>query len=356
MAEITLRNLSVWFGRCAAVDNVSLTVNKGELVVYLGPSGCGKTTTLRCVAGLEQATSGDILFDGRRVNGLSPSRRNIAMVFQLVSLYPHLNARENILFPLRARGMSAREIAKRLDWVTGVFDLGAELRHYPRALPPGARQKVALARALIRRPEALLLDEPLSAIDEQFREDMRWELGRLQRRLGVTTIYVTHDQREAMSLADRIVLMNGGRIVQTAPPNTIWRDPDDIFAARFIGSPSMNLIPALPVERGLRLEGSEVVLDESRGVPDWVLAHTGRLLVGIRPAHVDLAETDGLPFQIEHDYSLGRERYFSFQVGDLVCQGADPGGASGRAVRFRPEGLLFFDADSGRRLREGVRP
>lgn len=356
MAEITLRNLSVWFGRCAAVDNVSLTVNKGELVVYLGPSGCGKTTTLRCVAGLERATSGDILFDGRRVNGLSPSRRNIAMVFQFVSLYPHLNARENILFPLRARGMSAREIARRLDWVTGVFDLGAELRHYPRALPPGARQKVALARALIRRPEALLLDEPLSAIDEQFREDMRWELGRLQRRLGVTTIYVTHDQREAMSLADRIVLMNGGRIVQTAPPNTIWRDPDDIFAARFIGSPSMNLIPALPVERGLRLEGSEVVLDASRGVPDWVLAQTGRLLVGIRPAHVDLAETDGLPFQIEHDYSLGRERYFSFRVGDLVCQGADPGGASGGAVRLRPEGLLFFDADSGRRLREGVRP
>ena len=217
MAEITLCNLSVRFAQCAAVDDVSLTIKQGEFVVYLGPSGCGKTTTLRCVAGLEQASSGDILFDGRRVNGLSPSRRNIAMVFQFVSLYPHLNVRENILFPLRARGMPAREIAARLAWVTGVFDLGAELRHYTRNLPPGTRQKVALARAIIRRPEALLLDEPLSAIDEQFREDMRWELGRLQRQIGVTTIYVTHDQREAMSLADRIVLMNDGRIVQTAP-------------------------------------------------------------------------------------------------------------------------------------------
>lgn len=356
MAEITLCNLSVRFDQCAAVDDVSLTIKQGEFVVYLGPSGCGKTTTLRCVAGLEQVSSGDILFDGRRVNGLSPSRRNIAMVFQFVSLYPHLNVRENILFPLRARGMPAREIAKRLAWVTEVFDLGAELRRYTRALPPGARQKVALARAIIRRPEALLLDEPLSAIDEQFREDMRWELGRLQRQIGVTTIYVTHDQREAMSLADRIVLMNDGRIVQTAPPNVIWRDPDDIFAARFIGSPSMNLIPALPVERGLRLAGSEVVLDELRGAPAWVSAQARPLLVGIRPAHVDLVETDGLPFQIEHNYSVGRERYFSFRIGDLVCQGADPGGASGRAIRFRPEGLLFFDADSGRRLRRGARP
>ena len=356
MAEITLRNLSVRFGQCAAVDDVSLTIKQGEFVVYLGPSGCGKTTTLRCVAGLEQASSGDILFDGHRVNGLSPSRRNIAMVFQFVSLYPHLNVRENILFPLRARGMPAREIAERLAWVTEVFDLGAALRRYTRALPPGARQKVALARAIIRRPEALLLDEPLSAIDEQFREDMRWELGRLQRQIGVTTIYVTHDQREAMSLADRIVLMNDGRIVQTAPPNAIWRDPDDIFAARFIGSPSMNLIPALPVESGLRLAGSQVVLDELRGVPDWVSAQGRPLLVGIRPAHVDLVETDGLPFQIEHNYSVGRERYFSFRIGDLVCQGADPGGASGGAIRFRPEGLLFFDAGSGRRLRAGVRP
>ena len=356
MAAVSLQNLSVWFDQCAAVDDVSLTVKKGEFVVYLGPSGCGKTTTLRCIAGLQQASSGNILFNGRRVNGLSPSQRNIAMVFQFVSLYPHLNVRENIIFPLRARGMSAPAIRERLDWVTGVFGLEAELKRYTGALPPGVRQKVALARAVIRKPEVLLLDEPLSAIDEQFREDMRWELGRLQRQIGVTTIYVTHDQREAMSLADRIVLMDKGRIVQIAPPNALWRDPDDIFAAQFIGSPSMNLIPALPVEQGLRLKGSGVVLGERQGVPDWVRAERRPLLLGVRPAHVDLVETDGLPLRIEHNYSIGRERYFSFRIGDLVCRGADPDGASGRTIRFRPEGLLFFDAGSGQRLRAGARP
>ncbi len=169
MAEIVLKDLSIEFGGFKAVDKVNLTVKNGEFVVYLGPSGCGKTTTLRCIAGLVQATSGDVLFDGKRVNDLTASERNIAMVFQFVSLYPHLNIRENIIFPLKARGIPRAEIARKLDWVTGIFNLGDELKRYPSALPPGARQKVALARAVIRNPAVLLLDEPLSAIDEQFR-------------------------------------------------------------------------------------------------------------------------------------------------------------------------------------------
>ena len=164
MARVELRNLSIQFGSFRAVDGVDVSIDDGEFVVYLGPSGCGKTTTLRAVAGLVKATSGDILIDGKRVNEMRPSERNIAMVFQFVSLYPHLSVAENIVFPLRARGVSRAEIARKLDWVTSVFKLGDDLRRYPSALPPGARQKVALARAVIRDPAVLLLDEPLSAI------------------------------------------------------------------------------------------------------------------------------------------------------------------------------------------------
>ena len=355
MAEITLKNLSIEFGSFKAVDDVSLTVKDGEFVVYLGPSGCGKTTTLRCIAGLVKATHGEVLFDGERVNDLTASERNIAMVFQFVSLYPHLTIKENIVFPLKARGIAKSEIARKLDWVTDVFKLGDELRRYPGALPPGARQKVALARAVIRDPAVLLLDEPLSAIDEQFREEMRWELGHLQRQLGVTTIYVTHDQREAMSLADRIVLMNDSRIVQVSQPDRMFFDPVNVFAGQFIGSPSMNLIDLLPVEGGLRLGESEVTLTPERDrLPEWAMASKRPLKLGVRPLHVHLTDDQatGVPLPVDDVFSVGRERFFSFRIGDGIYQGVDkrqsPAGSAGR-VHFEPEGLLFFDAATGRR-------
>ncbi|MBL8582522.1 MAG: ABC transporter ATP-binding protein [Rhizobiaceae bacterium] len=363
MAEIELKNLSVEFGAFKAVDDVSLTVKDGEFVVYLGPSGCGKTTTLRCIAGLVKATSGDVLFDGRRVNELSPSERNIAMVFQFVSLYPHLTIRENIAFPLKARGTPRAEIARKLEWVTGVFKLGDELNRYPAALPPGARQKVALARAVIRNPAVLLLDEPLSAIDEQFREEMRWELGHLQRQLGVTTIYVTHDQREAMSLADRIVLMNNSRIVQVGDPDSIFLQPVDIFAGQFIGSPSMNLIDLVPVDGGLRLADSGVTLTAQRhSLPDWALKSRRKLKLGIRPLNVHLVEDEtgaGSDIAVDDVFSVGRERFFTFRIGDTIHQGVDKRGkrAAGEGrVHFDPDGLLFFDAETGRRVVAEERP
>ena len=356
MAEITLKNLSIEFGAFKAVDDVNLTVKDGEFVVYLGPSGCGKTTTLRCIAGLVNATHGDVLFDGMRVNDLTASERNIAMVFQFVSLYPHLSIKENIVFPLKARGIAKADIARKLDWVTDVFKLGDELRRYPGALPPGARQKVALARAVIRDPAVLLLDEPLSAIDEQFREEMRWELGHLQRQLGVTTIYVTHDQREAMSLADRIVLMNDSRIVQVSEPDRMFFDPINVFAGQFIGSPSMNLIDLVQVSGGLRLGDSEVTLTEKRDrLPQWALASKRPLKLGVRPLNVHLTDqkTEGDALPVDDIFSVGRERFFSFRIGDNIYQGVDkrlsPGGIEGR-VHFEPEGLLFFDADTGRRV------
>ena len=360
MAEITLKNLAIEFGAFKAVDDVSLTVKNGEFVVYLGPSGCGKTTTLRCIAGLVNATRGDVLFDGVRVNDLTASERNIAMVFQFVSLYPHLRIKENIVFPLKARGVPKAEIARKLDWVTEIFKLGDDLSRYPGALPPGARQKVALARAVIRDPAVLLLDEPLSAIDEQFREEMRWELGHLQRQLGVTTIYVTHDQREAMSLADRIVLMNNSRIVQVSEPDRIFFDPIDVFAGQFIGSPSMNLIDLVPVSGGLRLGDSDVTLTAARDkVPGWALSSRRKLKLGVRPLNVQLTDSGdaGVSLPVEDIFSVGRERFFTFRIGDSVYQGVDkrrqPSGLEGR-VQFEAEGLLFFDAETGRRVNAEV--
>ena len=359
MAEIELKNLSIEFGPFKAVDDVSLTVKNGEFVVYLGPSGCGKTTTLRCIAGLTRATSGDVLFDGRRVNELSASERNIAMVFQFVSLYPHLTIKENIVFPLKARGVPRAEIGRKLEWVSSIFKLDDELKRYPSVLPPGARQKVALARALIRDPAVLLLDEPLSAIDEQFREEMRWELGHLQRQIGVTTIYVTHDQREAMSLADRIVLMNHSKIVQVSNPNDMFFEPVDVFAGQFIGSPSMNLIGLSPVSGGLRLGESNAVLTPlESGLPDWALASRRPLKLGVRPHNVHLvdAAAPGFDIPVGDVFSVGREKFFTFTVADSICQGVDhrtERAGQGR-VRFDPAGLLFFDAETGRRVTGGA--
>lgn len=355
MAKIELKNLSIEFGTFTAVDDVNLTINDGEFVVYLGPSGCGKTTTLRAVAGLQNATSGDILFDGQRVNEMSASERNIAMVFQFVSLYPHLTIAENIKFPLKARGVNKAEIARKLDWVTEVFKLGDELKRYPGALPPGTTQKVALARAVVRDPAVLLLDEPLSAIDEQFREEMRWELGHLQRELGVTTIYVTHDQREAMSLADRIVLMNNSKIVQVADPEAMFFDPNSEFAGRFIGSPSMNFVELRPVAEGFRLGDSAAILPVA-AVPDAVRDAKGPVRLGVRPRDIRLADeladvTVDLP--VNDVFSVGRERYFTFKLGDGIAQGIDvrsnPQGQA-HQIGLRTEGLVFFDATTGNRI------
>lgn len=353
MAEVELRNLLIEFDGFKAVDDVNLTVRNGEFVVYLGPSGCGKTTTLRAIAGLQGVTSGDVLFDGKSVNHLKPSERNIAMVFQFVSLYPNLTIAENVTFPLKARGVSKAEIRRKLDWVTGIFQLGDDLRRYPAALPPGARQKVALARAVIRDPAVLLLDEPLSAIDEQFREEMRWELGHLQRELGVTTIYVTHDQREAMSLADRIVLMNHSKIVQVDEPSRIFHEPASVFAGQFIGSPSMNIVDLVPVPDGFRLGDSPIVLtdqDLPRGLP-----RSGGLRLGIRPRDLRLVSSPGHAIEIDDTFTIGRERFFTFRIGEMILQGSDqrdrPGPGS---ITLDPDGMVFFDAATGLRLAERV--
>jgi ABC-type sugar transport system ATPase subunit len=359
MARVRIEQLTVRFGDFTAVDDLSLEIENGELVVFLGPSGCGKTTTLRCIAGLQTCTAGRIWFDDEDVTARGSARRNVAMVFQFVSLYPHLRVAANISFPLRARGAPRAVIEERLDWAARIFELQPVLRRFPAGLPPGVKQKVALARAVVRRPTVLLLDEPLSAIDEAFREEMRWELGHLQKELGFTTVYVTHDQREAMSLADRVVLMRDGRIVQVGTPAEMFERPADAFAAFFIGSPSMNFIEVTRDPAGLRLGGNGVLLKLPEGARSAVgEIDARRLRLGIRPQHValtsapanDAAGTFAAP--VLDRYAIGRERYFDFAVGDEVLLGMQvgPEAGEGAKVAFDLAHAHLFDAETGRRL------
>src|SRR5713226_7418380 len=242
MATVETKSITKSFDGGNAVDGINLLVREGEFLVFLGPSGSGKSTLLRMIAGLEIPTAGDILIGGRIVTELPPRARNIAMVFQSYALYPHLSVFKNIAFPLEAQRLAREEINKKVEWAASLFGIQRLLARKPRQLSGGERQRVALARAVVREPVVFLLDEPLSNLDAKLRTSARDELKQLQRRLGTTTIYVTHDQIEAMGLGDRIAVLNHGKIHQLGTPHEIYGYPADIFAATFIGSPPMNLI------------------------------------------------------------------------------------------------------------------
>ena len=250
MAQVITRRLRREFGDVVAVDGVDLEVRDGEFMVFLGPSGCGKTTMLRMIAGLEKPTSGEIIIGSRVVNDLPPRTRGIAMVFQGYGLYPHLKVRDNIAFPLRTQGMPRAAIEKKVAWSAGILGITRLLDRKPRQLSGGEQQRVALARALVREPTVFLLDEPLSNLDAKLRTSARNELKEFQRRIGTTTIYVTHDQVEAMGLGDRIVVLEHGRVRQVGTPAQIYDDPANTFVATFLGAPPMNLLP-----REGRIEG-----------------------------------------------------------------------------------------------------
>mgnify|MGYP001172533976 CR=1 FL=1 len=256
MSTVEVRNLHKYFdgGRVRAIDGIDLTVGDGEYLVLLGPSGCGKTTLLRTIAGLEEPSEGDVLIGGRVVTGLPPRARRIAMVFQSYALYPHKTVLANIVFPLRAAGVPAREREERARRAASMLGIEHLLDRKPRQLSGGERQRVALARALVRDPEVFLLDEPLSNLDAKLRASARDELKRFQQEVGTTTIYVTHDQVEAMGLGDRIAVLSGGRVRQLATPTEIYDDPADTFVPTFIGSPPMNLVPRDDVLVGFRPE------------------------------------------------------------------------------------------------------
>jgi multiple sugar transport system ATP-binding protein len=254
MATVEARQLVKAFEEVRAVDGIDLVAREGEFLVLLGPSGCGKTTLMRMIAGLEHPTAGDILIDDQKVTALPPRARNIAMVFQSYALYPHLTVERNISFPLRAVGMPKDQIRKKVDWAADMFGIRRFLNRKPRQLSGGERQRVALARAVVREPAVFLLDEPLSNLDAKLRIAARDELKSFQRRLGTTTIYVTHDQAEAMGLGDRIAVLNHGRVVQIGTPQDIYQRPSDTFVATFIGSPPMNLIEEGDTYFGFRPE------------------------------------------------------------------------------------------------------
>jgi len=242
MATVEMRGIKKKYGEIAAVNGVDLLTRDGEFLVLLGPSGCGKSTLLRIIAGLETPSEGQLLIGGEVVNDLPPRARKIAMVFQSYALYPHLTVFNNIAFPLKAQGTEKALIAQKVDWAASLFAIGHLLPRKPRELSGGERQRVALARALVREPAVFLLDEPLSNLDAQLRASARDELQQFQRRIGTTTIYVTHDQVEAMGLGDRIVVMKAGSVRQVGTPQEIYDEPADTFVASFVGSPPMNLI------------------------------------------------------------------------------------------------------------------
>jgi multiple sugar transport system ATP-binding protein len=254
MATVEARNIRKYFGGVRAVDGVDLATEEGEFLVLLGPSGCGKTTLLRMIAGLEKPTAGDIIIGGHVVNALPPRVRKIAMVFQSYALYPHMTVFKNIAFPLKAQRMPKAERQTKVEWAAAMFGIGRLLSRKPRELSGGERQRVALARALVREPDVFLLDEPLSNLDAKLRTAARDELQQFQKRIATTTIYVTHDQVEAMGLGDRIAVMNEGKVRQMGYPQEVYDDPADTFVAAFLGSPPMNLVERHEVIVGFRPE------------------------------------------------------------------------------------------------------
>ncbi|MFO1056535.1 MAG: sn-glycerol-3-phosphate ABC transporter ATP-binding protein UgpC [Dongiaceae bacterium] len=356
-----------------ALQDFDLTIADGEFMIFVGPSGCGKTTALRMVAGLEDISSGEIRIDGKAVNDVEPQDRDVAMVFQNYALYPHMRVRDNIGFPLRMQHNSRAEIAKRVNEVAGLLGIEALLERKPRELSGGQRQRVAMGRAIVRHPRAFLMDEPLSNLDAKLRIQMRVELVRLHRRLGVTTIYVTHDQTEAMTLGQRVTVLNHGRIQQVAPPRELYAWPANAFVAGFIGSPPMNLL------RG-RLDGDGVALGGARlALPPALLARVApgepEVQVGLRPESFTLQPGGGGPLngQIEVVEQLGAESYLYLRIagvevieqsdrpGELtgsICvrltEPADPKPGETVSLAVRPEQVRLFDGKTGAsRLAQG---
>ena len=306
MASIELENIGKQWGATHALQGIDLQVDEGSFCVLLGPSGCGKSTTLRIIAGLEQPTSGSVTIGGRDVTRLPPSQRQIAMVFQNYALFPHLSVADNICFGLQVRKVPADERARRLQETAALLGLSALLERKPSQLSGGQQQRVALGRALVAGTRVCLMDEPLSNLDAQLRQDMRRELRELQRQLGLTVVYVTHDQAEAMSMADQVVLLNKGRIEQSAAPRHMYSRPATTFAARFIGTPAMNL---LRLDQGC-IAGSTVRVDGAGA------------MLGVRPESITLGGT--VPAQVRSLEYLGSDLVLRCSVGDeLVTVRAD---------------------------------
>jgi multiple sugar transport system ATP-binding protein len=358
--NVSFKNVSKSFGSSVVVDDLTLSTEDGEFVVLLGPSGCGKTTTLRMLAGLEDATAGDIFIGAERVNDVPTQRRDIAMVFQSYALYPHMTIRENIAYPLRVRHMGAAEIERRVNQVAKMLEIDKLLARRPRDLSGGERQRVALARAIVRSPRVYLMDEPLSNLDAKLRVQMRGELKRLQHELGTTTVYVTHDQAEAMTLAHRVAVMRSGRLQQFDTPMNIYNRPANRFVAEFVGSPSMNFLDGRVNQSERLFVSGDVILPLSASQLDWLNARE-RLTLGVRPEHVHVSTTfqDGwMPATVYVTELMGNETFVFLRLagGEKIIARST---ADFRAemetpvwVLFEMERAVFFDAESGEAIKQ----
>ena len=381
MAEIVLDRVTKSYPDGAtAVKDLSITIADGEFIILVGPSGCGKSTTLNMIAGLEEISSGELRIGGERMNEKAPKDRDIAMVFQSYALYPHMTVRQNIAFPLTLARMKKPDIATKVEQAAKLLDLTEFLDRKPAQLSGGQRQRVAMGRAIVRNPKAFLMDEPLSNLDAKLRVQMRTEIARLQHRLGTTTVYVTHDQTEAMTLGDRVVVMRAGVALQVGTPEELYNSPANLFVAGFIGSPAMNFFPATLTDVGVSLPFGEITLTQQ--VHDVIAQHKPptNVIVGIRPENLEdasLIDTyqriRALTFEAKVDLveSLGAEKYVHFTVegaGAHSAQLAELAAESGVGenefvarvsteskvtvgqtiqLAFDTAKLAIFDADSG---------
>jgi len=353
MAAVSIVNIEKRFGDVSVMRDVNLDIADGEFVVLVGASGCGKSTLLRMIAGLETISAGDILIGGQRVNDLEPRERDIAMVFQSYALYPHLNVQDNMSFSLKLRQQSAQEIKPQIEQVAGILNLSKLLERFPRQLSGGQRQRVAMGRAIVRHPKVFLFDEPLSNLDAQLRIAMRTEIRSLHQRLGATSIYVTHDQVEAMTMADRMVVMNAGRVEQVGAPLDVYDKPQTLYVARFIGAPSINVVEgaleAGTSPRHVKTRGGALL--EVAGMPEAGLG----VNAAFRPEHVRIDEAGAMAGKVRVVENLGHETYVFVDTSDgVICILVDrqlrPSVGDAVQLSIQPQHIHLFHHATGQRL------
>ncbi|MEO5806704.1 sn-glycerol-3-phosphate ABC transporter ATP-binding protein UgpC [Devosia sp.] len=360
MSGLKLRNVRKAFGSIEVIKGVDLDIESKEFVVFVGPSGCGKSTLLRMIAGLEEISGGDLEIGGKRMNDVDPSKRGIAMVFQSYALYPHMTVRENMGFALKFAGVAKDEIARQVDEAARILELGPLMDRFPKQLSGGQRQRVAIGRAIVRHPEVFLFDEPLSNLDAELRVHMRIEIARLHKELQTTIIYVTHDQVEAMTLADKIVVLRDGKISQVGSPLDLYDNPDNLFVAGFIGSPKMNFLNGVVDNADasgvtVRLpdyDNQAVTFPAASNAP----AKGATVTLGIRPEHFSETGSAKLSLNIDIIEHLGGESFAYARAGvsDVVTvalrNGRDVKAGQALDARFDPSSALLFNAE-GQRVR-----
>ncbi len=352
MTGVTLNGAIKRYGQTQVIHGIDLQIEDGEFCVFVGPSGCGKSTLLRMIAGLEETSEGEIHIGQREVTHVDPAKRGVAMVFQTYALYPHMTVAENMGFGLRMNGVPKAEIDRKVQEASGILKLDQYLKRKPKALSGGQRQRVAIGRAIVRGPEVFLFDEPLSNLDAELRVEMRVEIARLHQEIGATMIYVTHDQVEAMTMADKIVVLRDGRIEQVGAPMDLYRDPDNRFVAGFIGSPAMNFLDCEIVDGMVK----HPALTEALPVTGSVPSGSTRVVLGIRPEHIEV-DRSGDTCKVDLTEALGGVSYtYLITPNDdrLIVEERDDqrsGQGESIGISVRPEKAMLFDPETGQRLR-----